>query len=295
MIAAPTGGFASDDIGSEFDAPAKYIYRKSFVTKIGVGHFFPGELMTSEKHGAPLTYAYGIYLPLQDRKRYRAALGGTDTMQALHSQIEDQPDLALRGWERKREELQDAVSRCLPSLHRRAYHYLGNSHDAEDAVQDALLSAYRHLDQFKGDAKMTTWLTSIVTNSALTQIRRRPRHPHSSIDEPSADGQNSCVADRLVDVRPSPEDECAMSELRGHLRQVLGELSPSFQKAIQLCDLEGLTTSEAAHLLGVRESTLKSRVSRARSQLKRHAKHGLKRTTRSLKMPKFGVYQPATN
>jgi Alginate export len=58
LVAAPTGGFKSDDIGSEFDASAKYIFRKSFVTNIGVGHFFPGEVMTSEKHGAPLTYAY---------------------------------------------------------------------------------------------------------------------------------------------------------------------------------------------------------------------------------------------
>lgn len=58
LIAAPASGFKSDDIGSEFDASAKYIFRKSFVTNIGVGHFFPGELMTSEKHGAPLTYAY---------------------------------------------------------------------------------------------------------------------------------------------------------------------------------------------------------------------------------------------
>ncbi|MGA2851780.1 MAG: alginate export family protein [Terracidiphilus sp.] len=58
LIAAPTGGFKSDDIGSEFDASAKYIFHKSFVTNVGVGHFFPGELMTSEKHGAPLTYAY---------------------------------------------------------------------------------------------------------------------------------------------------------------------------------------------------------------------------------------------
>ena len=57
-IAAPAGGFKSDDIGSEFDASAKYIYHKSFVTNMGVGHFFPGELMTSENHGAPLTYAY---------------------------------------------------------------------------------------------------------------------------------------------------------------------------------------------------------------------------------------------
>lgn len=58
LIAAPAAGFRSDDIGSEVDASAKYIYRKSFVTNIGVGHFFPGELMTSERHGAPLTYAY---------------------------------------------------------------------------------------------------------------------------------------------------------------------------------------------------------------------------------------------
>jgi Alginate export len=58
LIAAPTVGFKSDDIGSEFDASAKYIFHKSFVTNIGVGHFFPGELMTNEKHGAALTYAY---------------------------------------------------------------------------------------------------------------------------------------------------------------------------------------------------------------------------------------------
>ncbi len=58
LFAAPAAGFASDDLGTEFDASAKYIYRKSFVTNVGVGHFFPGEVMTSEKHGAPLTYAY---------------------------------------------------------------------------------------------------------------------------------------------------------------------------------------------------------------------------------------------
>jgi len=58
LITAPSGGFKSDDIGSEFDASAKYIFHRSLVTNIGVGHFFAGELMTSEKHGAPLTYAY---------------------------------------------------------------------------------------------------------------------------------------------------------------------------------------------------------------------------------------------
>ena len=200
-------------------------------------------------------------------------------MQMVHSQIEDQLNPAVQTWERKKGELQDAVSQSLPLLHRRAYRYLGNSHDAEDAVQDALLSAYKHLDQFKGDAKMTTWLTSIVTNSALTQIRRRPRQPHSSLDEPLAQDQQQRVSDKLVDDRPSPEDECVQSELQGHLVRFVKELSPSLRTAIQLRDFDGLTTSEAAHILGVPEGTLKARVSRARSRLKRSANLELKRTT----------------
>src|SRR6202789_4716494 len=111
-------------------------------------------------------------------------------MQALQTQIEEGPNPVVQSWERNMGELQDAVARCLPLFYRRAYRYLGNSHDAEDAVQDALLSAYKHLDQFQGSAKMTTWLTSIVTNSALTQLRRRPRHSHTSLDEPLALDQN---------------------------------------------------------------------------------------------------------
>jgi len=216
-------------------------------------------------------------------------------MQALHSQIEDEPNPAVHTWERKTEELQDVVSRYLPLFYRRAYRYLGNSHDAEDAVQDALFSAYTHLDQFKGSAKMTTWLTTIVTNSALTYLRKRPRQPHCSLDERLTQDQNSCVSDRLADVRPNPEDEYAMSELHGHLTQFVAELSPSFREAIQLRDFDGLTTSEAAHILGVPESTIKTRVSRARSQLKRHAKLGLKRAAVIATRQKFDSLQDVTN
>jgi RNA polymerase sigma-70 factor (ECF subfamily) len=136
------------------------------------------------------------------------------------------------------------------------------------------------LDQFKGSAKMTTWLTSIVTNCALTQLRRRPRQLHSSLDEPLAQDPNPRVSDTLVDVRPSPEDECAMSELHGHLMQFVAKLSPPLRKAIQLRDFDGLTTSEAAHVLGVPEGTIKAQVSRARSQLKQHANLRLKRINR---------------
>src|ERR1700761_4355298 len=97
-------------------------------------------------------------------------------MKALQLQTELPPNTASQTLERSAEEFHGAVSRHLPMLHRRAYRYLGNAHDAEDAVQDALSPAYKHLDQFNGSAKRMTWPTSIVPNSALTQLRIKPRH-----------------------------------------------------------------------------------------------------------------------
>jgi RNA polymerase sigma-70 factor (ECF subfamily) len=169
-------------------------------------------------------------------------------------------------------EFEDVVSRYLPALYRRAYRFVGDRHDAEDAVQDALLSAYKHLDQFKGNAKMATWLTSIVTNSALTQLRKRPRQPHVSLDEPLDEQQDYRRSDTIADVRPSPESECVKSELFVYLMQFVAELSPSLRRVIQLHHLEGLTTNEAAQVLGVAEGTVKAQVSRARSKLRQMAR-----------------------
>lgn len=166
-------------------------------------------------------------------------------------------------------ELEEAVSRYLPSLYRRAFRYVGDPHDAEDAVQDALLSAYKHLGQFKGTAKITTWLTAIVTNSALAQLRKRPRHSHVSLNEQLKDEQESSFSDTLADTRPNPEDECASSESHDFLMRCFSELSPSLQQAFRLHYMDGLTATEAAHLLNVSVATMKSRVWRARNSLKR--------------------------
>jgi len=186
--------------------------------------------------------------------------------QQLHIQDEHDPTPQIRL--QSVGELQDAVSQNLSSFYKRAYRYVGDPHDAEDVVQDALLSACKHLDQFKGTAKMTTWLTTIVTNSALTQLRRRPRQPHVSLDEPVAEDQDYSMAERVADARPGPEGECIQSELHGHLMRSVMELSPALRRAIQLCDLEGMKTMEAANLLGVSQGTVKAQVSRARTKLK---------------------------
>jgi RNA polymerase sigma-70 factor, ECF subfamily len=190
-------------------------------------------------------------------------------MQSLESHFANEPHPAIHTRQQDLGELEDAVSRYLPRLYSRAYRFVGDAHDAEDAVQDALLSAYKHLDQFKATAKMTTWLTTIVTNSALTQLRKRPRHSHVSLDEQVSDELDYSLSDSLADARPNPEDECASLESHGFLMQFISELTPSLQRTIQLRYLDGQSISETARILEVPAATIKARLFRARAQLKR--------------------------
>ena len=189
-------------------------------------------------------------------------------MQKTKSSIGSKQHLDVCILERGTQEMQDVLALSMPLFYRRAYRYLGNAADAEDAVQDALLSACQHLDQFKGQSKMSTWLTTIVINSALTKLRRRPRQTHMSLDEQLGEEPGYCVSDRLADQRPSPEDECIKSDLHGHLMHFVEELPPSLSKAFRLRDLDGMTISEAAHVLGLADVTVKTQVSRARARLK---------------------------
>lgn len=195
--------------------------------------------------------------------------GGTDNVESQPSHIWREHDNTVLTRVESIGELQEAVSRHLPELYGRAYRYVGDAHDAEDAAQDALLSAYKHLDQFKATAKMTTWLTSIVTNGALSQLRKRPRQPQVSLDERLAADQDYRFSDKLKDARPSPEGECIRSEMRENLMRSVMGLSPRLRETIQLFYLDGLSTMEIAKVLGLPQGTVKARMSRGRSQLKR--------------------------
>jgi len=189
-------------------------------------------------------------------------------MQATEAYIVSEQLLAVPICEKGIQEMQNVLSRCLPSFYRNAYRYLGNAADAEDAVQDALLSAYKHLDQFRGQSQMSTWLTTIVTNCARMQLRKRPRQIHVSLDERFGEEQEYCVSERLSDQGPSPEDQCRNSELRWRLMEYVGQLSPPLRKTYQLRALDGLTTSETARILGVPDGTVKARLTRARAKLR---------------------------
>jgi RNA polymerase sigma-70 factor (ECF subfamily) len=163
-------------------------------------------------------------------------------------------------------DFESAISRYSPVLFRVAFRRLRNVEDAEDAVQDALLSAYKHIGQFEGRSKLSTWLTRIVTNVALMKLRRYARHEILPLEQ-NDEGDCAALASGLKDAGPNPETICARAEMEERLRQALEQLSPKQRSAIQMCELDGFSAREAADALGISTNTLKSRVSRARGNL----------------------------
>ena len=167
------------------------------------------------------------------------------------------------------QELTTIVADRLQYFLRIAMRYLDNSHDAEDAVQDAFLSAYRHLWQFRGQAQLSTWLTTIVINSARMKARGRLRQPHISIDGFDHEDDQYSFLDRISDSRPNPEDLFRERELRDNVDRLSSRLPPVLRETLKLRAIDELSIRETAAVLGVRESSVKPRTFRARARLRR--------------------------
>src|SRR6202035_5012777 len=151
-------------------------------------------------------------------------------------------------------------------LFQTALRVLGNAEDAEDALQDGLLSAYRNLKRFEGRSQFSTWLTRIVINAALMRRRSAKSRPAVSLDEAPREDELP-VVERFAAKGPNPEQMFAGTELREMISANLDELSPLLRTAFVLRDVQGYSTGEAAKKLGVTENTLKACLWRARHQL----------------------------
>jgi RNA polymerase sigma-70 factor, ECF subfamily len=163
------------------------------------------------------------------------------------------------------ESLNELFGNCMPRLFRSADCILHNYHDSEDALQDGLLSALRHLGQYKGNSQFSTWLFSIVRNSALAKLRRQRAHRFVSLDEEvSDDGAELGAADIPTDPGPDPERRCAQAELSYLFARTLEGLPANYRAIIRLCDFEGFSGKEAAQRLGLTVSALKAQHHRAR-------------------------------
>ena len=187
----------------------------------------------------------------------------------LERSTESDGDVAVDSGKPSRPEMLSVLSPGIPSLYRRAYRLLGNKADAEDAVQDALLAAFKHLNQFRGDAKLSTWLTTIVINCARMHLRKRSRYIHISLDSAIGEEQKYPLSDTLVDHRPNPEDECHNSTLNTRLMKSAARLSPTLRKTFHLRYVDHLSIGETARVLGVPIGTVKTHTARAKAELQK--------------------------
>ena len=139
----------------------------------------------------------------------------------------------------------------------------GNQEDAADVAQEAFLSAWRGLPNFRGDAGFSTWLYRLTSNAAIDHLRKtRRRKAESSLDD-------TAMGLEVPDPAPTPQDQAETESLREAVRWGLGELTQEHRQALTLREYQELSYEEIAAQLGVDLGTVKSRISRARAALRK--------------------------
>ncbi len=162
------------------------------------------------------------------------------------------------------------VSEQGPRLLAVARRFFPSEEDAQDVVQEAFLNAFKSLNHFAGEARLSTWLHRIVVNAALMRLRSRRRRPETPIDDllPRFDDTG-----HRMDVMPAwenddPADELQADEQRRAVRACIEQLPAHYREVIMLRDIEELDTLETARVLNITETTVKMRLHRARQALR---------------------------
>jgi RNA polymerase sigma-70 factor (ECF subfamily) len=161
----------------------------------------------------------------------------------------------------------ELVNRYERKIFRLAKHITQNDEDAEDVLQETFLKAYSHLDTFQGQSKFYTWIVRIAVNEALMKLRKRKSSKTVSLDEPTDTGEETMVREIAV-WEESPEQKYSRDELREILDKAVDSLKPAFRTVFVLRDIEELSTEETASALDISIPAVKSRLLRARLQLR---------------------------
>lgn len=151
-----------------------------------------------------------------------------------------------------------------------AYRILGQAQDAEDVVQQTFLSVIEHIETFRAESAVATWVLRIATNFALKVLRKRRGLPTVPLDVAAEDESLGSVPhpDYIAQWRENPEDLAARAELKDVLDRAIAELDDKYRVVFVLRDIEGFSTEETAAALGLTESNVKVRLLRARLQLR---------------------------
>ncbi|MBI1897848.1 MAG: sigma-70 family RNA polymerase sigma factor [Acidobacteria bacterium] len=161
----------------------------------------------------------------------------------------------------------ELVTRYERKIYRLAKNITQNDEDAEDVLQETFLKAYANLEGFLGQSKFYTWIVRIAVNEALMKLRKRKTDRTVSLDEPVETAEDDVVREIAV-WEDNPEQRYSRDELRQVLNQAVLTLKPDFRTVFQLRDIEELSTEETAAALGISIPAVKSRLLRARLQLR---------------------------
>jgi len=161
----------------------------------------------------------------------------------------------------------ELVNRYERRILRLAKRITQNDEDAEDVLQDAFLKAYENLDRFQGNSKFYTWLVRIAVNEALMKLRKRKSSRTVPLDEPMETGEET-VQREIAVWEGNPEDKYTQEELHSILEGAIQSLAPTYRTVFVLRDVEELSTEETAAALDLSVPAVKSRLLRARLQLR---------------------------
>src|SRR5579863_8518761 len=145
---------------------------------------------------------------------------------------------------------------------------LRNQADAEEVAQDAVLKAFSKLSTFRGECKFSTWLVQITYNEARMKLRKDRRHLFDSVDEPQEGEEGDYSPRDFADWRPIASELLENGEIRQALENAINSLSSMYREIVNLRDIQNLSIKETATALGIPESSVKTRLHRARLLLR---------------------------
>jgi len=190
---------------------------------------------------------------------------------ALTPRLDILDDMALVARARLRDEaaLRLIMERHNRQLYRMARSVLGDDAEAEDVVQEAYLRAFTHLDGFRGEARLSTWLSRIALNEALERLRkRRPFVELAQIDKIDEQGEARVIYLPTARQDADPEAAAARAEIRRLIERAIDQLPDAFRIVFVLRDVEEMSVEATASHLGLRPETVKTRLHRARRLLR---------------------------
>ena len=186
---------------------------------------------------------------------------------ATETGIFDESGLVVRAREGDLAAFYELVSRYSRKIYRLAKHITQNDEDAEDVLQETFLKAFEHLSDFQGQSKFYTWIVRIAVNESLMKLRKRKSDRTVPLDEPLDTGEDTVVREIAV-WDENPEQQYSREELAKILDESVQNLKPAFRTVFVLRDIEELSTEETAEALGISVPAVKSRLLRARLQLR---------------------------